>query len=102
MEQIGRRFSPVFNPFSIIFLYFPAPKPSSAAPAAAVKTEEEGMEVDVDVDMEATSTPNAGAAVPEFPTDEGLADPEYLQQILEGLPNAGATPKKEPKSPKKQ
>jgi hypothetical protein len=35
------------------------------------------------------------AQVAPPPTDEGLADPEYLQQVLEGLPSN--PPKKEKK-----
>jgi len=57
--------------------------PTAAAAAAAVKTE--AKEEAMDIDTSSTSAPPAPAPAPA--DGEGLADPEFLQQVLEGLPS---------------
>jgi len=72
---------------------------ASGGPAmAAAKTEAKVEAMDVDDQQKSESAPPAPAAPAE---GEGLADPEFLQQVLEGLPSntPGVGAKKDTKKP---
>jgi len=73
--------------------------PSAVAKTAKTEAKEEAM--DVDDNQVKSDAPAAAAAAPA--EGEGLADPEFLQQVLEGLPSntpaATAAAKKDAKKP---